>query len=73
MTPAEHLTKLIREKVPRLMDWEVEGLVKWLMENNVKPVKVIGVANMGKKAGTTEVDFAESFTGYNGLIYGDKE
>jgi len=34
MTPAEHLTKLIGEKVPRLMDWEIEGLVRHLMENS---------------------------------------
>jgi hypothetical protein len=36
MTPAEHLTKLIREKVPRLQGWEVEGLVRHLMENGME-------------------------------------
>lgn len=36
-------------------------------------VKIIGVANMGKKPGSTEVQFNEQFTGYHGLIYGDKQ
>jgi hypothetical protein len=42
-----------------------------LIEAGFRKTKIIGVANMGKKKGTTEVDFAESFVGYHGLIYGD--